>query len=131
MNTQIRPSFYSHFHKTPEVHKAESTDDEGSQEEVPRTLKTNICKFKTEMCKNFSENGYCPYGEKCQFAHGAHELVAVCGQGKRRCEKKKCRSFWQKSMCGYGTRCQFSHCEKKEKSLGSVALRFLGERLDN
>ena len=80
MNTQIQLSFPLHLYSAPEVHKAESTDDEGTQEELPRTLRTNICKYKTEMCKNFSENGYCHYGDKCQFAHGAHELVAMFSQ---------------------------------------------------
>ena len=27
-------------------------------------------KVKTSLCKKWSESGYCPYGYKCQFAHG-------------------------------------------------------------
>jgi hypothetical protein len=27
-------------------------------------------KAKSSLCKNFAEKGYCPYGSKCQFAHG-------------------------------------------------------------
>ncbi|KAJ2161072.1 hypothetical protein GGF46_001743 [Coemansia sp. RSA 552] len=30
--------------------------------------------YKTKMCQRFSELGECPYGEKCQFAHGDDEL---------------------------------------------------------
>ncbi len=30
-------------------------------------------KRKTKMCMNF-ENGSCAWGDKCAFAHGAHEL---------------------------------------------------------
>jgi len=31
-------------------------------------------RYKAKMCKNWMENGSCPYFEKCQFAHGMHEL---------------------------------------------------------
>ena len=31
-------------------------------------------KYKTELCKTFSEKGKCPYGYKCRFAHGKEEL---------------------------------------------------------
>lgn len=53
--------------------RADSTDDESNLDRFsPKIVKTNICKFKTEMCKNYSEMGFCPYRNKCQFAHGAH-----------------------------------------------------------
>lgn len=33
--------------------------------------------YKTALCRNFArEGGRCPYGRKCQFAHGAEELRA-------------------------------------------------------
>uniref|UniRef100_A0A6C0AX98 C3H1-type domain-containing protein n=1 Tax=viral metagenome TaxID=1070528 RepID=A0A6C0AX98_9ZZZZ len=31
-------------------------------------------KYKTVLCKTFEKTGSCPYGNKCQFAHGIHEL---------------------------------------------------------
>jgi hypothetical protein len=31
-------------------------------------------RYKTVPCKNWKENGKCPYGPRCQFAHGTHEL---------------------------------------------------------
>ena len=31
--------------------------------------------YKTEICKNWIENGYCRYAKKCQFAHGNKQLV--------------------------------------------------------
>ena len=53
--------------------KSDSTDDEFQVDyRTPRVVKTNLCRYKTEMCKNFSENGFCPYTDKCQFAHGYH-----------------------------------------------------------
>lgn len=31
-------------------------------------------RYKTVMCQNWKETNACPYGHKCQFAHGEHEL---------------------------------------------------------
>ena len=30
--------------------------------------------YKTSLCRNFQENGYCQYGDKCKFAHGESDL---------------------------------------------------------
>jgi len=30
--------------------------------------------FKTEICRNYNDNGSCQYGDHCQFAHGRDEL---------------------------------------------------------
>ncbi|CAB1421336.1 unnamed protein product [Pleuronectes platessa] len=37
----------------------------------------NSTRYKTELCRPFEENGSCKYGEKCQFAHGYHELRSL------------------------------------------------------
>ncbi|KAJ1932268.1 hypothetical protein EC988_009514, partial [Linderina pennispora] len=39
--------------------------------------------YKTQMCQRFTELGECPYGEKCQFAHGQAELRKVPEQLRR------------------------------------------------
>jgi len=31
-------------------------------------------RYKTVLCNKFETAGKCPYGPRCQFAHGAHEL---------------------------------------------------------
>ena len=31
-------------------------------------------KYKQELCKNWSEVGYCRYGQRCRFAHGEADL---------------------------------------------------------
>lgn len=44
-------------------------------------------RYKTVLCANFVANGECPFGHKCQFAHGKIELrprVNVVAQNKRR-----------------------------------------------
>ena len=34
---------------------------------------------KTQLCRNFGLQGFCPYGSYCNFAHGEQELVAFRG----------------------------------------------------
>jgi hypothetical protein len=82
-------------------------DSSEEQEEEFLSLKTNPLKHKTEMCKNFSEQGRCPYGSKCRFAHGAHELIHVPLRDSFR--KRKCNNFLRNGFCPYGLRCQFDH----------------------
>ncbi len=44
---------------------------------MPRTKKRIIKdpeRYKTVLCSTFCANGECPYGYRCQFAHGAQEL---------------------------------------------------------
>ena len=57
-----------------------NTQDSDSQKPIstpdhPRSRGSNRKrydpKYKTELCKNYSEKGYCPYRWKCQFAHGS------------------------------------------------------------
>jgi hypothetical protein len=67
------------------------------------------------MCKNYSEKGYCPYYERCQFAHGYHDLAYTSALADRftRMESRqtKCKNFWKTGQCTYGLRCQFMHYE--------------------
>lgn len=69
-------------------------------------------KYKTEMCKSFSENGFCPYGNKCRFAHGRHELFDKLISCKKY-KQKECLSFFKNKFCNYGSRCHFKHLENK------------------
>ena len=93
------------------------SDSNDEREEEFYLLKTNPAKHKTELCKNFSELGRCPYGYKCRFAHGTEELVFSAPVKTFR--KKKCNGFWQNGQCSYGVRCQFihDHVKKETKSL--------------
>ena len=71
--------------------------------------------YKTELCKKFQTRGYCPYGNKCRFAHGKEELITKI-QGANY-KKEKCNSFYVKGYCPYGSRCQFQHDERKFKDI--------------
>ncbi|KAF4026618.1 hypothetical protein G4228_018939 [Cervus hanglu yarkandensis] len=47
------------------------------------------------------------YGEKCQFAHGFHELRSLTRHPKYKTEL--CRTFHTIGFCPYGPRCHFIH----------------------
>ena len=91
-----------------EYRSRSSTEDNSSVEsEEVWVPKTNPAKHKTELCKTFSELGYCPYRNKCRFAHGKEELI----KQPNRCKvtKTRCKGFWLQGVCKYGVRCQFEH----------------------
>ncbi|XP_024280310.1 mRNA decay activator protein ZFP36L2-A [Oncorhynchus tshawytscha] len=67
----------------------------------------NSTRYKTELCRPFEENGACKYGEKCQFAHGYHELRNLSRHPKYKTEP--CRTFHTIGFCPYGPRCHFIH----------------------
>lgn len=67
----------------------------------------NSSRYKTELCRPFEENGTCKYGDKCQFAHGMHELRSLNRHPKYKTEL--CRTFHSIGYCPYGPRCHFIH----------------------
>ena len=46
----------------------------GSHHRNNRSVVKDPLRYKTVPCANFERNGECPYGRKCQFAHGAAEM---------------------------------------------------------
>lgn len=94
-----------------ETKSGRSTEEDSSSEgeTEPFWLKTNPAKHKTELCKTYSELGYCPYDRKCRFAHGKQELVTMTA--KQTLKNRKCNGFWKNGCCSYGMRCQFGHAE--------------------
>lgn len=65
--------------------------------------------YKTEMCRSFSEMGFCKYGDSCQFCHSESELRKIERHPKYKTEI--CRTFWLEGSCPYGRRCCFAHRE--------------------
>ncbi|RCK54901.1 mRNA decay factor CTH1 [Candida viswanathii] len=63
--------------------------------------------YKTELCASFMKMGVCPYGNKCQFAHGENELKHVDRPPKWR--SKPCANWSKYGSCRYGNRCCFKH----------------------
>lgn len=80
---------------------------------------TDETKYKTELCKNYSETGQCPYGKKCKFAHGKTELNEKRVANKGRYKSKKCNSFHTQMYCPYGVRCLFAHEQRTAEELQS------------
>lgn len=74
----------------------------------------NIERYKTEMCHNFKENGFCKYGNKCQFAHFQNEIRTVSRHPKYKTEM--CRTYHMTGFCRYGTRCHFIHDQQELQS---------------
>lgn len=64
-------------------------------------------RYKTELCRQFEENGACCYGARCQFAHGRAELRSVARHPKYKTDL--CRTFHTTGLCPYGPRCHFIH----------------------
>lgn len=78
-----------------------------SQGCVGGSSQVNSSRYKTELCRPFEENGTCKYGDKCQFAHGMHELRSLSRHPKYKTEL--CRTFHTIGFCPYGPRCHFIH----------------------
>uniref|UniRef100_A0A8C5PA52 mRNA decay activator protein ZFP36 n=1 Tax=Leptobrachium leishanense TaxID=445787 RepID=A0A8C5PA52_9ANUR len=77
----------------------------------------NSTRYKTELCRPFEESGACKYGEKCQFAHGFHELRSLTRHPKYKTEL--CRTFHTIGFCPYGPRCHFIHnAEERRQAPG-------------
>lgn len=76
----------------------------------------NDPKYKTEMCKTWVNQNFCPYGNKCRFAHGRKDLFRKnVDAGKYK--QKECSSFYFFGFCLYGERCHFKHDERRIETL--------------
>ncbi len=82
-----------------------STDDDPDLHDA---LPPASSKAKSSLCKNFAERGACPYGSRCQFAHGPTEL-RINTQHNRSYKTKPCHAYLQRGYCCYGARCNFIH----------------------
>lgn len=76
--------------------------------------KTDKSLFKTELCATFQKTGFCPYNDKCQFAHGLDELKAA--PKSRKWKTKMCKNWIEKGHCRYGKRCCYKHGENDDGS---------------
>ena len=76
--------------------------------------------FKTEMCKNWVESGFCRYRMNCKYAHGFHELVnkvTDMSEPNYKYKSKHCKQFRDEQFCPYGSRCHFRHDDRPFKKL--------------
>jgi len=77
-------------------------------------------RYKTELCRQFEENGSCCYGSRCQFAHGRAELRSVARHPKYKTDL--CRTFHTTGLCPYGSRCHFIHNDDDRRKPGDAAV---------
>lgn len=70
-------------------------------------------RYKTELCRPYEESGRCRYGDKCQFAHGTHELRVLSRHPKYKTDL--CRTFHTTGYCPYGARCHFVHNSAEQR----------------
>ncbi|OCT66333.1 hypothetical protein XELAEV_18042589mg [Xenopus laevis] len=75
-------------------------------------LPTLSPRYKTELCRTYSETGTCKYGAKCQFAHGKIELREQNRHPKYKTEL--CHKFYLYGECPYGPRCNFIHHPREQ-----------------
>jgi len=57
--------------KTPTATKTKKAK---KQTPLPDGDKVLAERFRTKLCRNFTETGSCPYESRCMFAHGDHQL---------------------------------------------------------
>ncbi|KAM9358845.1 mRNA decay activator protein ZFP36 [Symphorus nematophorus] len=86
-----------------------NTSSSSSTSSIP----SSSSRYKTELCRSYTESGLCKYGGKCQFAHGVEELRDLSRHPKYKTEP--CRTFHTIGFCPYGTRCHFVHNSEEEK----------------
>ncbi|XP_034404782.1 mRNA decay activator protein ZFP36 isoform X2 [Cyclopterus lumpus] len=77
------------------------------------SVSSSSSRYKTELCRSFTESGLCKYGGKCQFAHGLDELRDLNRHPKYKTEP--CRTFHTIGFCPYGIRCHFVHNNEEEE----------------
>ncbi|XP_014273759.1 protein TIS11 isoform X3 [Halyomorpha halys] len=94
--------------------KLERTQSETVTVKPSPPIAVNTSRYKTELCRPYEESGTCKYGEKCQFAHGGHELRCLVRHPKYKTEL--CRTFHSVGFCPYGPRCHFIHNAEEARS---------------
>ncbi|KAJ3277778.1 hypothetical protein HK104_002978, partial [Borealophlyctis nickersoniae] len=81
--------------------------------------------YKTRLCERFETEGFCPYGNRCTFAHGTVELrlrPTFTGEAEKKdgpenplYKTRLCERFMKEGFCQYGPRCNFAHSELRDR----------------
>jgi len=69
--------------------------------------------YKTEICRTHQRTGHCPYGSRCQFAHGLDDLRPRMFDTRFKTEY--CDNYHKAGNCPFGSRCKFIHDDYWEK----------------
>ncbi|EHB09400.1 Tristetraproline [Heterocephalus glaber] len=74
------------------------------------TMTPTTSRYKTELCRTFSESGRCRYGAK-----GRGELRQASRPPKYKTEL--CHEFYLQGRCPYGSRCHFIHNPSEDQAV--------------
>jgi hypothetical protein len=94
-----------------------------SEQSLEKSASSEV-NYKTELCRTWVEKNYCPYKEKCRFAHGKKDLHEKSVNSKHY-KQKECNSFYKKGFCPYGPRCHFKHEERKLEDISRPYYEYL------
>lgn len=83
-----------------------------------------MSRFKTELCNNLIELGECKYGDRCHYAHGAHELRQVSRRHPKY-RTEKCKNFELTGKCPFGPRCSYVHQKPDLDSMIEQLTRYM------
>ena len=72
---------------------------EGIQENCDKLSKFQS--YKTKLCRNYRNSGWCSLGNDCHFAHGPNDNQAY--------KTKLCRYYRDNGWCSLGNDCHFAH----------------------
>lgn len=87
--------------------ESKSSSVKSDEKKSPRQKHINTQLYKTELCVSYMKMRVCPYGNKCQFAHGHEDLKTVERPANWRL--KPCANWTKYGLCRYGKRCCFKH----------------------
>ena len=63
-------------HESEPAYRAKLEHSGSTEAAEKREAASQVERYKTVLCTTWASNGDCPYGRKCQFAHGKEELRA-------------------------------------------------------
>lgn len=108
ISRQLQRQVHNQFPRSGHAHESAATAHSSRTAKKNGRPSTNTELYKTELCASYmSTGGNCPYGEKCQFAHGPEELKTVDRPPKWR--SKPCQNWVRTGTCSYNERCCFRH----------------------
>jgi hypothetical protein len=117
-----------HHHQQQQQQQTQPPSQQQTQQQQSSPL------YKTRLCERFETEGSCPYGPKCNFAHGIVELrgrivtdptnqqqqqqqqhqqdrnddrINVDSNGNQLFKTKLCDKFMKDKFCQYGPKCHF------------------------
>ena len=94
-----------------------------SREEMLRYIQNFRVNYKTELCRNWVQKGFCEFDYECAYAHGHDELHSKKQNPYHKNYKTKMCRNWHvdtPGKCSYGDKCQFIHDERHSKPKGKI-----------